>query len=126
MGKCSRLKNKMHIVRKVKDSNPGEITCGVMRNLTKTEDFQGMDFVHVTISDSTKKHYHKKLTEVYFVLKGSIEVDLDGKIEHLEEGSLIMIFPNTNHNACKTSDEDAEILVACCPPWSEEDEILVE
>lgn len=115
-----------HIVRKVKDANPREITCGIMRDLTTSKDFQGMDFVHVTISDSTKKHYHKKLTEVYYVLKGSIDVELDGAVEHLEKGEMIMISPNTNHKAWKTSEEDAEILVICCPPWAKEDEILVE
>ena len=115
-----------HVVRKVKNSNPREITCGIMRNLTDSKDYEGMDLVHVTISDPTRKHYHKKLTEVYFVLKGSIEVELDGKIEHLEVGEMIMIFPGTEHKAWKTSEEDAEILVVCCPPWAKEDEILAE
>ncbi|UCG95645.1 MAG: cupin domain-containing protein [archaeon] len=116
----------MHIVRKLEDASPREITCGTMRNLTKMEDFEGMDFVQVTISDSTKRHYHKKLTEAYFVLKGSIEVEIDGKVEKLDKGSLIIIFPNTKHKARKIGEGDAEILVVCCPPWSEEDEILAE
>ena len=115
-----------HIVRKVKDSKSKQITCGLMRKLTDEKDFKGMDFAHVTIKNSTKKHYHKKLTEVYYVLKGSIVVEIDGKPEHLGEGQMIMISPNTNHKAWKISKEDAELLVACCPPWSEEDEILVE
>lgn len=114
-----------HIVRRVQDANPKQITCGLMRKLTDAKDFNGMDFVHVTIKNSTKKHYHKKLTEVYFVLKGSIDMKIDDKTEHLEKGHMIMIFPSTNHKAWKTSKEDAEILVACCPPWSEEDEIMV-
>lgn len=97
-----------------------------MRELTNSKDFQDMDLAHVTIKDSTKKHYHKKLTEVYYVLKGSIDVEIDGKTEHLEKGQMIMIFPNTKHKAWKTSEGDAEILVVCSPPWSEEDEILVE
>jgi mannose-6-phosphate isomerase-like protein (cupin superfamily) len=115
-----------YIIRKVQDTNPRQITCGLRRELTNLKDFQDMDVVHVTIKDSTKKHYHKKLTEVYFVLKGSIDVEIDGKTEQLEKGHIIMIFPNTNHKAWKTSEEDAEILVVCCPPWAEEDEILVE
>ncbi len=114
-----------YIIRKIKDSKPKDITCGVMRKLTMPEDFKGMDFVHVTITNSTKEYYHKELTEVYYVLKGSIVVEIDGKVENLEQGFLIMIYPNTKHKAWKTSKEDAEILVACCPPWSEEDEILV-
>lgn len=114
-----------HLIRRVKDADPRQITCGIMRKLTAADDFKGMDIVHVTITDSTKEHYHKKLTEVYYVLKGSIDVEVDDKIEHLEKGQMIMIFPNTNHKAWKSTKENAEILVVCCPPWSEEDEILV-
>lgn len=53
-------------------------------------------------------------------------MEIDGKREQLEQGSLIMIYPNTKHKARKTSKENAEILVSCCPSWNEEDEILVE
>jgi mannose-6-phosphate isomerase-like protein (cupin superfamily) len=59
-------------------------------------------------------------------LKGSIVIEIDGKSEKMVEGSLIMIYPNTNHKAWKTSKENAEILVVCCPSWSKDDEILVE
>jgi len=97
-----------------------------MRNLTTLKDCKGMDFAHVTITDNTKKHYHKEITECYYVLKGSIAIEIDGKVENLKEGSLIMIYPNTNHKAWKIGEKDAEILVVCYPPWSEKDEILVE
>ncbi|HLD85416.1 MAG TPA: cupin domain-containing protein [archaeon] len=115
-----------YITRNVKDASPVEITCGIMRKLTDAKDHKGMDVVHVTIIDSTKKHYHKTLTEIYYVLKGSIEVELDGKREHLNEGQMVMIYPNTHHKAWKTSEENAEILVVCLPPWAKEDEILLE
>jgi len=97
-----------------------------MRNLTTPNDFKDMDFAHVTITDGTTKHFHKKLTEVYFVLKGSIAVELDGKVEKLKTGEMIMIFPKTSHKAWKTSKQNAEILVICSPPWAEEDEIMEE
>ncbi|MBT3583162.1 cupin domain-containing protein [Candidatus Woesearchaeota archaeon] len=92
-----------HIVRKVKAAKPREITCGLMRDLTNSNDCKDVDMVHVTITDSTKEHYHKKLTEIYFVLKGAIDVQLDKEVEHLEKGEMIMIFPKTNHRAWKTS-----------------------
>jgi len=113
-----------YIVRKVKDANSAQITCGTMHKLTNAEDFSGMDIVHVTITDETKEHHHKKLTECYYILKGEVAVEIDGKTENMEQGSLIMIYPNTKHKARKIGREDAEILVVCCPPWSEEDEIL--
>src|SRR3989344_6753983 len=111
-----------YIIRNVKDASPAEITCGIMRKLTDAKDNKNMDIVHVTITNQTKKHYHKTLTEVYYVLKGSIEVELDGKKEHLVEGQMVMIHPKTHHKAWKTSEENAEILVVCNPPWQEEDE----
>ena len=115
-----------HLVKRVESATSEQITCGIMRKLTDKNDFKNIDFAHVTITDSTKKHYHKKLTEVYYVLRGSIDVEVDGKTEHVEKDQMIMIFPNTNHKAWKTSKEDAEILVVCSPPWIQEDEILAE
>lgn len=115
-----------HIIRKVKGSKPREISCGILRGLTSSRDFNKMDFAHVTISEPTKRHFHKKLTEVYFVLSGSIVVEADGKKERLKKGEMIMIFPNTKHKAWKAGKKKPEILVVCSPPWSEKDEILLE
>ena len=115
-----------YLIRKVSDSDPKKVTCGAMRALTGAVDFKGMDIVHITVSSPTETHYHKELTECYFVLKGSIDMEIEGKIEHLDESSLIMIHPNTPHKAWKTSQEDAELLVICCPPWRREDEVLGE
>jgi mannose-6-phosphate isomerase-like protein (cupin superfamily) len=113
-----------HIVRNVKDQKPMQITCGVMRELTNSKDSKHLNTIHVTITDETREHYHKKLTEIYYVLKGSIDMELDGKVEHLEKNSMIMIFPNTKHKARKTSKENAEVFVICCPPWEHDDEVL--
>jgi mannose-6-phosphate isomerase-like protein (cupin superfamily) len=116
----------MHVVRNIKDSDPKQITCGVMRELTSFKDFKDLNFIHVTIRDSTQRHYHKKQTEAYYVLKGTAEMEVDDKKETLTEGSLIMIFPNSKHKATKISEEDVEVLVASTPSWTEGDEFLVE
>ena len=55
----------MHIVKKVKDSKPQDITCGIMRILTSSKDSEAVDVAHVTIVNSTKTHYHEKLTEIF-------------------------------------------------------------
>jgi mannose-6-phosphate isomerase-like protein (cupin superfamily) len=114
-----------YIVRSIQNAKTKQITCGLLSELTDDKDFKGMGISHIKIKDSTRKHRHKKLTEIYYVLKGSIDVEIDNKkIEHLKEGQMIMIFPKTTHKAWKTSKEDAELLVVCCPPWSENDEFL--
>lgn len=115
-----------YTVKKVKNAVPKNITCGILRNLTTKEDFKEVDFCHVTVNNKTQKHYHKKITECYYVLKGAVDIEIDGAVEHLKEGNLIMIYPNTLHKAIRTSKEPVEILVICSPPWTEEDEILAE
>jgi mannose-6-phosphate isomerase-like protein (cupin superfamily) len=113
-----------HKIIKKGEPSSQKITCGIMRELISSKDFSEMNIVRVEINDSTKRHYHKKLTEFYFVLTGSVDVDIDGEVRHLEEGDIIMISPNTEHEAWKTS-EKAELLVIACPPWVEEDELQV-
>ena len=117
----------MHLVRKVQEQTPVEIACGIMKKLTWPQDCHSMDFAHVTINGSTKRHYHIKATEVYYVLKGSVEVELGNrKKEYLGPGSLLMIYPKTEHKAYSKPGDPAEILVISSPPWSEGDEILTE
>ena len=113
-----------HVVTRTGEVSPEKITCGVMRELISSSQFDKLNIAHVNIERSTKKHFHKKLTEFYYILKGNLDVDIDGKIENLKQGDIIMISPNTKHEAF--SKDGAEILVICSPPWVEEDEILVE
>lgn len=93
-----------------------------MYALIKENEFKDVDFAFIEVRGGTKKHYHKKLTEFYYVIGGSLEVELDGVREKLEKGSIIQIMPHTNHKAYG----NADLLVICSPPWREEDEIVVE
>ena len=113
-----------HVVTRKGDTSPEKITCGIMRGLVKSKDFDKLDIAHIKITKTTKKHYHNKLTEFYYILKGILNVNIDGNIENLKEGDIIMISPGTIHEA--HSKQGAEILVICSPQWTEEDEILVD
>jgi len=42
-------------------------------------------------------HYHKKKDEMFFVLKGHVRLELDGKVTHLLEGNYIRIKPGVKH-----------------------------
>ena len=115
-----------YIIKRTGESELQNTTCGVMRGLIKKSDFKDFDFAHFVITGETTEHYHNKLTEVYYILKGCLAVEIGGRIEKLKKGFLIMIYPGTRHKAWRVGKEDVEMIVVCSPPWTEEDEVLVD
>lgn len=109
------------IVR-LKDIKPKRITCGVGRELTTKIDFENASFLHAEVRGETKKHYHKKLTEFYFVLRGKVELELGGKKERLGKGDLAIIPSGVKHKA----KGNADVLAIDTPAWSADDEFVVE
>jgi mannose-6-phosphate isomerase-like protein (cupin superfamily) len=49
--------------------------------------------------DGAKLHYHKRSTELYYVLDGSGSIILDGVEQCVDKGSLIHIPPGVVHGA---------------------------
>lgn len=111
-----------YLIRRLSEREPQQIICGTLRELTDKTDFENLNISHVQIGGETKKHYHNKMTEFYFVLNGEIKMDLDGKIEKCGEGTLIKIEPGTKHKAYG----NAEVLVIASPAFDPDDEIVVE
>ena len=44
-------------------------------------------------------HYHKKMAEVYYVLEGSGQMELDGELFDVKPGVSILIKPGCRHRA---------------------------
>ena len=56
--------------------------------------------MHVTeIHHDSKTHYHKTMTELYYVLSGEGTMELDGDSFLIQQGSAIMIRPGCRHRA---------------------------
>jgi mannose-6-phosphate isomerase-like protein (cupin superfamily) len=97
-----------------------------MRKLISASDFPNLDIALVAITGRTKKHFHRIATEFYYVISGSIRIEVDGTTKDLLPGSLLMIRPNTAHQAVRKSKGVAQVLVISSPPWQANDEIFVE
>jgi mannose-6-phosphate isomerase-like protein (cupin superfamily) len=73
--------------------------CGMTRRAF-TEDPDQIATLHVVdIDGEAVPHYHKKLTEIYYVVQGEGEVELDGVRYPVESGSAILIKPGCRHRA---------------------------
>src|SRR5262249_12055530 len=74
-------------------------TCGWRDLLISRQDQHVAAWVHAVDIDGAREHYHKRATELYYVLDGEGVVLLDG-MEHLvRKGSLVHIPPGVVHGA---------------------------
>ncbi len=64
------------------------------------EDGDGVASLHVTtIKEDSQVHYHKRMTEIYYVLEGEGTIELDGESHPLRPGVSVMIKPGCRHRA---------------------------
>lgn len=71
-------------------------------------------------------HYHKRTTEVYTVLNGTLEVFINGQSHVLNPGDTILVPVRSIHWARSLTDKPARIMCTCVPAWSPEDHHIVQ
>ena len=76
-----------------------ECPCGESRRAF-VDDADGVASLHITdISADTRTHYHKRLTEIYYILEGEGQMELDGELHPVRPGDAILIKPGCRHRA---------------------------
>ncbi len=73
--------------------------CGEARRAF-VDDADGVASLHITdISLDARIHYHKRLTEIYYILEGEGAMELDGERHAVRSGDAILIKPGCRHRA---------------------------
>ena len=94
--------------------------CGTARRaFAGVPEFPGT--IHVTeISENAKLHYHKTLTETYFILEcqPGATMELDGEIISVNVGTCIVIPPGIRHRALG----QMKVLIVVLPEFDPSDE----
>jgi mannose-6-phosphate isomerase-like protein (cupin superfamily) len=73
--------------------------CGFSRRAFVAPDNPTATMHIVDIRQDSKIHYHKKLTEIYFILEGSGQMELDGEKLPVTPLTAIFIKPGCRHRA---------------------------
>lgn len=68
---------------------------------------------------ATDRHYHANTEEIYFVVEGAGEMDLDGSVRRVTVGDAVLIPPGARHQI--TAETELRFLCCCAPPYSDED-----
>lgn len=91
--------------------------CGWRHLLISRQDQNVIAWAHAVEIDDAREHYHKRATELYYVLEGQGSVRLDGVEHSVRKGSIVHIPPGVVHGA----KGKMRVLVVVIPDMSDED-----
>ncbi|HUR55373.1 MAG TPA: cupin domain-containing protein [Gemmataceae bacterium] len=111
--------SKGYLVRKLADAPTVPCPCGdSTRPLTRADGSPCS--LHVTSIRDSVRHYHRGVTEVYFILEGRGKIELNGDWVEIEPGTTVWIEPGTRHRL--VSDDGVKTIVFSIPAFDAEDE----
>ena len=70
---------------------------------------------------ATERHYHGETEEIYYVLEGSGEMEVDGERSRVGEGDAVLIPPGAWHQIRADRNAELRFLCCCAPPYRHED-----
>lgn len=107
------------IIRHEADAPTEPSTCGRRYRLLSREDAgEGpAAWAHVVEIDGSREHYHKRGTEIYYVLEGEGAIRLDGCEHPIRQGTLVHIPAGVVHGAVGRM----RVLVLGIPDIDEDD-----
>jgi mannose-6-phosphate isomerase-like protein (cupin superfamily) len=72
----------------------------------------------------TRRHYHARTEEIYVVLDGKGEMEVDGERRRIGPGDAILIPPAARHEIRADDNTELRFLCCCAPPYRDEDTFL--
>lgn len=105
-----------YIVKHVADLDEFRSTCGFRRSILTEED-TGLLSMSVLRIDASRKHYHLKTSEAYYVLEGEGQLELDEDVVPLRPGTVVLIRPGVRH----TAKGEVTALILGVPPFDKDD-----
>jgi mannose-6-phosphate isomerase-like protein (cupin superfamily) len=69
---------------------------------------------------STRRHYHARSEEIYLIVEGAGELEVDGERREVGPGDAILIPPGAWHRL-DAGAEGVRLLCCCVPPYSDDD-----
>jgi mannose-6-phosphate isomerase-like protein (cupin superfamily) len=80
---------------------------------------QSLAEASLTPGQATQRHHHKQTEEIYFILEGKGEMEVDGEARDVGPGDAILLPPGAWHVI--RAQTPLRFLCSCAPPYSHED-----
>ena len=113
-----RIRDKNYLVAQLDEIPTINCPCGFTRRAF-TEDADQRATLHLLdVQKDALLHYHKKITEVYFILEGEGYLELDGEQVPVKPMTGILIKPGCRHRAVGK----LRVSIIAIPAFDPEDE----
>ena len=107
-----------YMIAHIDEIDVQKCNCGYTQRAFVSPDNPTATLHIVEITEDTKTHYHKKLTEIYLVLEGHGAIELDGKLVPVKPLTAVFIKPLCRHRAVGRM----RIANVCIPSFDSKDE----
>lgn len=107
-----------YMIARFDEIDPVRCPCGFSRRGFVSPDNPEATMHVVDVQEDAEVHYHKKLTEIYFILEGEGQMELDGKMVPIKPFTAIFIKPGCRHRAVGKM----KIVNVSIPAFDPEDE----
>jgi mannose-6-phosphate isomerase-like protein (cupin superfamily) len=85
----------------------------------------GVAWVEIDPRAASPAHYHKVMSEVYYIIEGAAIMTLDGKEQSVGPGDCISIAPGVVHAIRNDGDTVVRFVCATSPSYHEDDDFEV-
>jgi len=75
----------------------------------------------ILAGEETVRHYHRESEEIYYLVEGAGEIEVDGERASVASGDAILIPPRAWHRIRAGDAGPLRLLCACAPPYRHED-----
>ena len=105
-------------IEQMDEMSPINCPCGLTRRAFVDDPDQAATLHLLDVQADARVHYHKKITEIYFILEGEGFLELDGEMIPVRPYSAILIKPGCRHRAVG----DLRVSLTAIPAFDPEDE----
>lgn len=106
-------------IARLSEIEPTPCPCGQAKRAFMNEQNDVASIHLVEIKKDSEPHYHKQMTEIYYVLEGEGHIEVDDEIHPLTPGTAVLIQPGCRHRAVGA---DLKILNIPVPKFNPDDE----
>lgn len=105
-------------IEQLDQMSPIECPCGMTRRAFIDDPDQIATLHLLDVQEDAQVHYHKTITEIYFILEGEGYMELDGERVPVQPFSAILIKPECRHRAVGKF----RVAITAIPAFDPEDE----
>lgn len=106
-------------IARLAEIEPTPCPCGQARRAFMNDQNEVASMHLVEIKKNSETHYHKRMTEMYYVLEGEGHIELDDVVYPLAPGTAVLIQPGCRHRAVGSN---LKILNIPVPKFNPDDE----